>query len=190
MIQKDGTVTRYRPVPRTLSDIMKRLPPRRRNAPELISPEELRQSKASLLEPEALFKSVTARPSHSEQTRQEIGQQGMRQPGQLFGPLQLATPGQKLSSPQELDLLPGLSLAKVVFEPLPEPAEIFKDLPTTDSQAADPKSELKPNQPALQKPMKRSPTAPLPPEPGPRYKRRPPPPGPERTPPNNQSSTR
>lgn len=107
---------------------MKRLPPRRRNAPELISPDELLQTKAPLIEPADLFKSVTARPSYVEETRQEVIQQGMRQPGELFGPLQIATPGQSLRSPQALDLLPGLPLKNLLLEPLPKPEDIFKNL--------------------------------------------------------------
>lgn len=196
MIQKDGTVTRYRPVPRTLSDIMKRLPPRRRNAPDLMSPEELKQSKAPLVEPAALFKSVTARPSNNDQTRQEVSQQGMRQPGQLFGPLQMAAPGLSLSSPQELDLLPGLPLSNLVFEPLPAPEAIFKDLPESEqSEQSQPiqdqaKQETQANP---IKPTSRGLTSPLPTSDSSlRYKRRPtPPPDSDRpSPPSNQSSTR
>lgn len=122
-LRKQYHVTRYRPVPRTLSDIMRRLARRSSNAPELMSPESLRAQRAPIVEPGHLFKGVTIRPSLEERTREQVAQQGMKTPENLFGDQRMALPGAPLVSPQELDLLPGQPLPEMILQPLPEPAE-------------------------------------------------------------------
>ncbi|HEY9842626.1 MAG TPA: hypothetical protein V6D23_19335 [Candidatus Obscuribacterales bacterium] len=113
-------MTRYRPVPRTLSDIMRRLSRRPSNAPELMTPEQLCSQRAPMLDPAELFKGVTVRPAEA-QTREQVAQEGMKTPESLFGEQRLALPGAALTSPQELDLLPGQPLPEIWLEPLPEP---------------------------------------------------------------------
>lgn len=112
-------MTRYRPVPRTLSDIMRRLK-RPSNAPELMSPEQLQAQRAPMTDPGQLFHKVTIRPSQESQTRSQVAREGMKTPEQLFGEQRIAQPGAALSSPQELDLLPGQVLPEIQLKPLPE----------------------------------------------------------------------
>lgn len=99
---------------------MRRLARRSSNAPELMSPEKLRAQRAPFVEPGELFKSVTVRPA-PEQDRRQIAAQGMKNPENLFGDQRLAQPGTQLTSPQELDLLPGQPFPDIRLEPLPEP---------------------------------------------------------------------
>lgn len=114
-------MTRYRPVPRTLSDILRRLGRRPSNAPELMSPERLREQRAPMVDPSQLFQGVTIRPSQELTTRQQVASEGMKTPASLFGGARLADSGVELSSPQQLDLLPGQPPPDIWLQPLPEP---------------------------------------------------------------------
>ncbi len=114
-------MTRYRPVPRTLSDILRRLGRRPSNAPELMSPERLREQRAPMVDPSQLFQGVTIRPSQELTTRQQVASEGMKTPASLFGGARLADSGVELSSPQQLDLLPGQPQPDIWLQPLPEP---------------------------------------------------------------------
>lgn len=135
-LRKQYHVTRYRPVPRTLSDIMRRLARRSSNAPELMSPESLRAQRAPIVEPGNLFKGVTIRPSLEERTREQVAQQGMKTPENLFGDQRMALPGAPLVSPQELDLLPGQPLPEIMLRPLPEPEQQVENVPASHSDAS------------------------------------------------------
>lgn len=132
-------MTRYRPVPRTLSDILRRLGRRPSNAPELMSPERLREQRAPMVDPSQLFQGVTIRPSQELTTRQQVASEGMKTPGSLFGGARLADSGVELSSPQQLDLLPGQPPPEIWLKPLPEPlsegSENEANPPTSESSA-------------------------------------------------------
>lgn len=119
-------MTRYRPVPRTLSDIMRRLERRQTNAPEWMTPEQLRSQRAPFVDPGQLFARVQIRPDQTQATREQIASEGMKTPNHLFGEQAMALPGALLQSPQHLDLLPGLPLPEIVLEPLPEDNEILE----------------------------------------------------------------
>lgn len=116
-------MTRYRPVPRTLSDILRRLARRPSNSPELMSPERLRDQRAPISDPAQLFQGVTVRPSQESLTREQVAREGMKTPDSLFGSAKLAETGLPLASPQELDLLPGQPLPEIWLQPLPEPED-------------------------------------------------------------------
>ncbi|MBF2053032.1 MAG: hypothetical protein IGS03_06150 [Candidatus Sericytochromatia bacterium] len=117
-------MTRYRPVPRTLSDLMRRLAKRPQNAPELLPPEALAAQRVPMVDPRQLFQGVTIRASQDAQTRQQIAREGFKSPEALFGEQRLATPGQNLASPQALDMLPGQPQPEIQLAPLPSDAEI------------------------------------------------------------------
>lgn len=85
-----------------------------------MSPEELLNQRAPMLDPEELFRGVSIRASSDQKTRDQIAQEGMKTPDKLFGERQLAKPGQALASPQELDMLPGQALPDIILEPLPQ----------------------------------------------------------------------
>lgn len=119
-------MTRYRPVPRTLSDMMRRLAKRPQNAPELLPPEALAKQRAPMVDPKQLFQGVTLRASQEAQTRQQIAREGFKSPEALFGEQRLAEPGQQLTSPQALDMLPGQPLPEIQLAPLPSDAEIIE----------------------------------------------------------------
>ena len=118
-------MTRYRPVPRTLSDIMRRLERRQTNAPEWITPEQLVSQRAPFVDPDRLFAKVTVRPDQTQATREQVATEGMKTPNHLFGEQAMALPGLLLNSPQQLDLLPGLPLPEIILKPLPEDDEIL-----------------------------------------------------------------
>jgi len=103
---------------------MRRLSKRPQNAPELMSPAELQAQKPQMLDPKQLFQGVTVRPSQIGQTRELIAQEGIKDPSRLFGDQCLAAPGQALSSPHALDILPGQPLPEINLVPLPSDAEI------------------------------------------------------------------
>jgi len=90
-----------------------------------MSPEDLLSQPAPMLDPEELFRGVSVRPSLEQQTRDQIAQEGMKTPDNLFGGRQLAKPGQQLASPQELDFLPGQVLPEIILDPLPEPSKMM-----------------------------------------------------------------
>lgn len=99
---------------------MRRLPRRQSNASELMAPEQLLAQRAPFTDPAELFKGVTIRPAETR-TREQVADEGMKSPENLFGEQRLALPGAPLISPQELDLLPGQPLPEIVLEPLPDP---------------------------------------------------------------------
>lgn len=143
LYRKTECVSQNRPVPRTLSNILKRLSqkPRESNAPELMSPEELLQQRAPMLDPEVLFRGVSVRPSLDAQTRQQIAEEGMKTPDMLFGDRKMALPGHHLASPQELDILPGQALPEIILQPLPQSDKVMSKeeiaaclFPETESQ--------------------------------------------------------
>lgn len=133
-------MTRQRPVPRTLSEILRRLTPREQNAPELMPPEMLQKQTAPIVDPEALFRGVAIRPGQPLPTPDQ-----MKTPAHLFGEQQIAEPGHVLKSPHELDLLPGQPLPEIHLEPLasflpPEkllPAENDADDTASGSNSAE-----------------------------------------------------
>lgn len=129
-------MTRYRPVPRTLSDILRRLARRPSNAPELMSPERLRDQRAPISDPAQLFQGVTVRPSQESQTREQVAREGMKTPDSLFGSAKIAETGAPLASPQELDLLPGQPLPEIWLQPLPEP-DVSSLSPELSPEAAE-----------------------------------------------------
>lgn len=94
--------------------MMRRLSRTPERMPELMSPEQLQQQRAPMVDPAALFKGVVLRAAESA-----AGRDGMKNPASLFGDQQIAEPGQSLASPQSLDLLPGLPRPPIVLEPLP-----------------------------------------------------------------------
>lgn len=119
-------MTHQRPVPRTLSDILKRLKkpgPLGEPADALMSPEALSQIKAPITDPNALFKGVNARPlsKKEQQARaiyEEIKAAGMREPEAIFGQRAMAKKGQKLAAPHALDLEPTQPIAPIVLTAL------------------------------------------------------------------------
>ncbi len=137
-------MTHQRPVPRTLSDILKRLKkpgPLGDPANTLMSPEALSQTKAPITDPKALFKGVNARPlsKKEQQARaiyEEIKAAGMREPEAIFGQRAMAKKGQKLAAPHALDLEPTQPIAPIVLTALadvmpPDPPLVpFVDEPT------------------------------------------------------------
>lgn len=137
-------MTHQRPVPRTLSDILKRLKqPGPSNAPArpLMSPEALAQTKAPITDPKALFQGVNIRPpSKKELQAQAIYEQiiaaGMTEPEAIFGQRAMAKKGQKLAAPHALDLEPTQPMEPIVLTALedvmaPEPPLVpfVDDLP-------------------------------------------------------------
>lgn len=120
-------MTHQRPVPRTLSDILKRLkkPGPLSSADALMSPEELSQLKAPIVEPKALFKNVNARPLNKKELQaraiyEEIKAAGMREPEAIFGNRSLAKKGHKLAAPHALDLEPTQPMMPIVLTALAE----------------------------------------------------------------------
>jgi hypothetical protein len=144
-------VTHQRPVPRTLSDILKRLKkpgPSREPAGTLMSPEALSQTKAPITDPNSLFKGVKARPPSKKELLaqaiyEEIIAAGMTDPENIFGNRALAKKGQKLAAPHALDLEPTQPMAPIILAALedvhpPDPPLIpfVDDLPETEDPSA------------------------------------------------------
>lgn len=118
-------MTHQRPVPRTLSDIFRRLKKPADPNGALMSPEALSQLKAPIRDPKQLFEGVTARPAREQERKaqalqQQIKTQGMTPPDAIFGSRAIAAPGQKLAKPYELDLEPTQPKDPIVLTSLEE----------------------------------------------------------------------
>ena len=118
-------MARQRPVPRTLSDILKRIQKPSRDPEGLISPEELTQIKPPITEPGELFKNMSPRPlnpqeEQAEAARERLSREGIANPSTLFGGRSWATPGQTLAQPHELDFEPTQPQEPVVLTSLEE----------------------------------------------------------------------
>lgn len=89
---------KYRPVPRTLSEIIRKVsqsPPSAASPAELLSPEQLRAAgQVSMLDPTQLFQGVTILPTPPAPE--------IKTPDQLFGKQAFAKPGQPLKGLAEM----------------------------------------------------------------------------------------
>jgi hypothetical protein len=128
-------VGKYRPVPRTLSDIIRKVsqaPLSDQEPVELLSPEQLRAAgQVSMQDPSILFKGVTVVPSPPAPLPEE-----MKTPGQLFGKQAFATPGSPLKGLAEM-----LPPRRQPTSPLPPPRP-----PRTDQLRPVPPSSSSDNQ--------------------------------------------
>lgn len=89
-------MAKYKPVPRTLSEIVQRISPSHpQQSPPLVSPEELKKTaEVPLLDPKNLFKNV---PPAEPPKRPEL-----RAPEEIFGGQSIAPADQKLLSLEDL----------------------------------------------------------------------------------------
>jgi len=126
-------VGKYRPVPRTLSEILRKVSQSSNSSEpvELISPEQLVEAgKAPLHDPQELFNGVTILPTPPEALDPEI-----RTPDQLFGKQAFAAPGKAMKSLQEM--LPPRKPTSPLSPRPPKPD------PTEQSKKSGPLPEVK-----------------------------------------------
>lgn len=136
---------KYRPVPRTLSDIIRKVTqstPSDQEPTELLSPEQLRAAgQVSMVDPSALFQGVTILPNPPAEN--------IKTPDQLFGKQAFAKPGQTLKGLAEM-----LPARRQPTSPLPpqraQQTDRLRELPQEPPK--DPRPEPRPEQKQEPKP--------------------------------------